>query len=311
MGAMLGHGQSIPPVFTPLRLLTGWSIEPIPLALTVAAGLVYWFGLRRLRAAGTGPAWPHGRVWAWYGGLAVALVAIASPVDTYANASFSTHMMQHVLLMFVAAPLFALGAPITLALRASRPATRKRFLLPVLHSRAVKLLTHPIVALSVFVVAQYATHLTGFYNAALSSTPVHDLEHALYLAAALLFWWPIVGLDPAPRKLSYPARILYLVAVMPLEAFLAVAILSGEPYQHYLQLPPPWGGAHAVADVSQAASFMWIAGDLATLIAALLVTGAWLRHDTIRQRRIEADEDRRAALAAAPQGAAPASAEGS
>lgn len=297
---MVAHTQSIPPVFSPLRLLTGWSIEPVPLALTVAAGLLYWFGLRRLRAAGTGPAWPHGRVWAWYGGLATTLVAIASPVDTYSGVSFSTHMMQHVLLMFVAAPLYALGAPITLALRTARPSTRKRFLLPVLHSRVVRVLTHPVVDITLFVTVQYVTHLTGFYNAALNSGPVHDLEHALYLSAALLFWWPVVGLDPAPRKLSYPARLLYLVAVMPLEAFLAVAILSGEPYQHYLSLPPPWGGAHAVADVSQASSFMWIAGDLTALIAVLLVTGAWLRHDTIRQRRIEADEDRRAALAASP-----------
>jgi putative copper resistance protein D len=242
-------------------------------------------------------------VWAWYGGLGVALVAIASPVDTYSGVSFSTHMMQHVLLMFVAAPLFALGAPITLALRTTGPSTRKRFLLPVLHSRVVRVLTHPVVDITVFVLVQYVTHLTGFYNTALNSSPIHNLEHALYLTAALLFWWPIVGLDPAPRKLSYPARLLYLVAVMPLEAFLAVAILSGEPYQHYLSLPQPWGGAHAVADVSSAASFMWIAGDLATLIAVLLVTGAWLRHDTIRQRRIEADEDKKAALAAAtPEG---------
>jgi putative copper resistance protein D len=167
----------------------------------------------------------------------------------------------------------------------------------VLHSRAARVLSHPILVVTVFVLVQYVTHLTGFYNAALNSSPIHDLEHALYLAAALLFWWPIVGLDPSPRKMSYPARILYLVAVMPLEAFLAVAILSGEPYQHYLALPPPWGGAHAIGDVSTAASFMWIAGDLATLIAALLVAGAWMRHDTVRQARIEADEDRRAALA--------------
>jgi putative copper resistance protein D len=238
-------------------------------------------------------------VWAWYGGLAATLIAIASPVDTYSGVSFSTHMMQHVLLMFVAAPLFALGAPVTLALRASRPSTRKRFLLPVLHSRAVAVLTNPIVAITLFVVVQYATHLTGFYNAALNSSPVHDLEHALYLGTALLFWWPVVGLDPAPRKMSHPARLLYLVAAMPLEAFLAVAILSGEPYQHYLALPPPWGGAHAVADLSSAGSFMWIAGDLGVLVAGLLVTGAWLRHDQVRQRRIEADEDRRAELAAA------------
>src|SRR4051812_3309458 len=222
-GAMLGPAQPIPPVFTPIRLLTGWSIEPIPLALTVAAALLYWFGLRRLRAAGTGPAWSKGRVWAWYGGLAMTLVAIASPVDTYSGVSFSTHMMQHVLLMFVAAPLFALGAPITLALRTARPVTRKRFLLPVLHSRVVRVLTHPVVDITLFVTVQYATHLTGFYNAALNSSPIHNLEHALYLTAALLFWWPVVGLDPAPRKMSYPARLLYLVAVMPLEAFLAVA----------------------------------------------------------------------------------------
>jgi putative copper resistance protein D len=297
---MLAHASSVPSPFSPLRLLTAWAFEPLPLALTVAAGLLYLFGLRRLQAAGIGPPWPVGRVWAWYGALFATLVAIASPVDTYSGVSFSTHMVQHILLMFVAAPLFALGAPVTLALRVSRPSTRKRFLLPVLHSRAVAVLTHPIVALGVFVAVQYATHLTGFYNAALENGWLHDLEHALYLAAALLFWWPVVGLDPAPRKMSHPARLLYLVIAMPLEAFLAVAVFSGEPYQHYLTLPAPWGGAHAVADLSTAGSFMWIAGDLAALFAVLLVAGAWLRHDQVRQRRIEAEEDRRAALAAPP-----------
>jgi putative copper resistance protein D len=286
-------------VFSPLRLLTGWAIEPVPLALTVAAGLLYWAGLRRLKAAHVGPAWPVSRVWAWYGGLATALVAIASPVDTYSSVSFSTHMVQHVLLMFVAAPLFALGAPITLALRTSRPETRKRFLLPVLHSKVVSVLVHPIVSMSLFLLAQYLTHLTGFYNAALESTPVHDLEHALYLGTALLFWWPVVGLDPAPRRMSYPARIIYLVVAMPLEAFLAVAVFSGQPYQHYLTLPAPWGGEHAIADLSTAGAFMWIAGDMAALAAGLLVAGAWLRHDAVRQRRIEDEEDRRAALPAA------------
>jgi cytochrome c oxidase assembly factor CtaG len=294
MEPMLAHASSIPPPFSPLRLVTGWAFEPVPLALVVAAGLLYWSGLRRLDH---GPAWPAGRVWAWYGGLAACLVAIASPVDTYSAVSFSTHMVQHVLLMFVAAPLFALGAPVTLALRAARPSTRRSVLLPVLHSRPVAFLTHPVVAMSLFMAVQYATHLTGFYNTALTSSPVHDLEHALYLMTAVLFWWPVVGLDPAPRRMSHPARLLYLVISMPLEAFLAIAIFSGEPYQHYLALPPPWGGAHAVADLSTAGSFMWIAGDLSALIGGLLVAGAWLRHDQVRQRRIEEDEDRRAALA--------------
>ena len=227
-------------------------------------------------------------------------IALLSPIDTYAEVSFSIHMVQHVLLLMVAAPMFALGAPVTLALRASRPETRRRILLPVLHSRPVALLTHPLVAFALFAVAQYVSHFTGFYNAALRSNPIHYLEHALYLAAALLFWWPVVGLDPAPHKLSHPARLLYLVAAMPLEAFLAVALLSARPYPAYVALPQPWGGAAAVADQSSAAAVMWIAGDLAMLIAALLTAAAWLRREQVRQRRIEDEEDRRAAMAPAP-----------
>ncbi len=289
---MVAH-TGVPGPFTLKTLVTGWAFEPVPLALIVVAGFLYWAGLRRLSGP---PVWRGGRTWSWYGGLAAALVAVASPIDTYADVSFSTHMVQHVLLLFVAAPLFALGAPVTLALRASRPATRRRFLLPVLHSRVVRVLTHPLVAVALFMGTQFVTHLTGFYEAALTSSIVHDLEHALYLTTALLFWWPVVGLDPAPNKMSHPARIVYLVLMMPLEAFLALAILSGHAYPHYLALPPPWGGANAVTDLSSAGALMWISGDLSALIAGLLVAGAWLRHDQIRQRRIEEDEDRRSAI---------------
>ncbi len=200
---MVAH-TGVPGPFTLKTLVTGWAFEPVPLALIVVAGFLYWAGLRRLSGP---PVWRGGRTWSWYGGLAAALVAVASPIDTYADVSFSTHMVQHVLLLFVAAPLFALGAPVTLALRASRPATRRRFLLPVLHSRVVRVLTHPLVAVALFMGTQFVTHLTGFYEAALTSSIVHDLEHALYLTTALLFWWPVVGLDPAPNKMSHPARI--------------------------------------------------------------------------------------------------------
>jgi cytochrome c oxidase assembly factor CtaG len=289
----------LPPRFSPVRVVTAWTFQPLPLALLVVGALLYWAGVRRLSRAGKGPARPASRTWAFGGGLAATAVALLSPVDVYAEVSFSAHMLQHVLLMMVAAPLFALGAPITLALRASAPTTRRRVLLPVLHSRAVAVLTHPIVAFALFALVQYVSHFTGFYEAALQSSVVHDLEHALYLVTAVLFWWAVVGLDPAPHKLSHPARLLYLVAAMPMEAFLAVALLSARPYQAYASLPPPWGGAAAVSDQASAAAVMWIAGDLTMLVAALLTAGAWLRREQTRQRRIEEDEDRRAGLAVA------------
>ena len=165
--------------------------------------------------------------------FALSVEALLSPVDRYATVNFSTHMLQHLLLVMGAAPLFALGAPITLALRAARPGTRKNVLLPILRSRPVSLLTHPIVAWLLFAVVMYASHFSGLYNLALAHEWVHAGEHLLYLLTGVLFWWPVVGLDPAPHKLSHPARLLYLVAAMPLEAFLAVALLSARPYPAY------------------------------------------------------------------------------
>ena len=105
---------------------------------------------------------------------------------------------------------------------------------------------HPgrVAALLLFAVVMYASHFSGLYNLALAHEWVHAGEHLLYLMTGVLFWWPVVGLDPAPHKLSHPARILYLVLMMPLMAFLGVAILSASAplYPHYAQLPPPWGG---------------------------------------------------------------------
>ena len=123
---------------------------------------------------------------------------------------------------------------------------------------------------------------------------MHALEHALYLFAGVLFWWPVVGLDPAPHRMSHPARILYLALSMPLMAFLGVAILSASAplYSHYAQLPAPWGGVNALNDQHNAGAIMWELGAGASVIAVLLVAAAWFRHDEARQRRIEADLDK-------------------
>ena len=281
-----------PPKFSPGGLLTEWQADPYALAGIVAAGTLYWWGIRRI--SGTPPTWPWSRIWAFYGGLAVCAVALLSPVDRYAEVSFSTHMFQHVLLVMAAAPLFALGAPVTLALRAARPSTRRRVLLPLLRSRLVSFITQPIVAWLMFAVVMYASHFTGLYNLALEHEWVHALEHLLYLVAGVLFWWPVVGLDPAPHRLSHAARILYVVLAMPLTAFLGVAILSASSpmYPWYASLPAPWGGAHALSDQQNAGAIMWEMGGGTSVIAVLLVAAAWFRHDEARQRRIEEDMDR-------------------
>src|SRR5438132_8100472 len=125
-GAVIAHG-SLPPVFSLRVLVTQWSFDPVALGLIVLAGVLYWLGLRRIR--GARPAFPVDRVVAFYGGLAVCVLALLSPIDTYGDVSFAIHMVQHLLLTLVAAPLFALGTPITLLLRAVTQRTRRRFVL--------------------------------------------------------------------------------------------------------------------------------------------------------------------------------------
>ena len=272
-------------------LLLGWSFEPLPtLGIAVAIGGWIW-AVRRVDAAHPTNPVPRRRTVAFLAGMAALAFALLSGIDRYDTTLFAVHMVQHVLLMLVAAPLIALAAPITLVLRVSSPETRRRWLLPALHSRVVRILAHPVVAWLMFAAMMWAVHFSPLFDASLEDPLVHDIEHALFLTSALLFWWPAVALDPAPWRMSHPARIGYLFTQMTQNTFLAVVILNAtEPlYPHYASLVRPWGMT-ALEDQRLAAGIMWIAGDAIFLTAILAVMVGWMRAEA----RNEAREDRRA-----------------
>ena len=272
-------------------LLLGWSFEPLPtLGVAIAVG-AWLLAVRRVNAAHPANPVPLRRTVAFLGGMAAIAVALLSGIDAYDTTLFSIHMVQHVLLMLVAAPLLALGAPVTLALRVSSPETRRRWLLPVLHSRILRVMAHPVVAWIMFAAMMWAVHFSPLFDASLENPIVHELEHVLFLTGALLFWWPAVALDPAPWRMSHPARIGYLFTQMTQNTFLAVVILNATTplYPHYASLVRPWGMT-AIEDQRLAAGIMWIAGDLIFLTAILAVVYGWMRAET----RAEARADRRA-----------------
>ena len=269
--------------------LLAWSFDPLAVLVVLALGSSYAAGCIRLRRRGT----PHppAATWSWFAGVVVLSIALLSPVDAYADVSFTAHMAQHVLLTLVAAPLLALGAPATLALRAL-PSAGARRLSSALRSRPVAVATIPVVAWALFVGVPWAVHFSPVFDLALRSEPWHAAEHALWVVAAFVLWWPVVGIDPSPHPWRHPVRLLTLFLAMPAMSFLSLAIfVADEPlYPTYAAVAPPWGPA-ALAAQRDAAVLMWLASASILVPAMLLVAVAWKRHDDERQRRLESRLD--------------------
>ncbi len=279
-GPAVAHGPVPPDPPTALNLVFGWSYEPALILPVLAVGIAWWRMLNAINRAHPRHPVPGMRRWSFLAGLAVILIALQSGIERYDTTLFSIHMVQHILLALVAPPLLALGAPITQLLRASSPATRNRWILPVLRSRPVWFLSHPVVAWVLFASVMWGTHFSPLFDLSLENRLVHDFEHALYLGSGLLFWWPIVGLDPAPHRMGHPGRILDLFMQMPQTSFLSMAILfAGQPlYPHYATLNSPYG-IDALADQQLAAGIMWFVGDVIFMVALLVVLAGWIRSE--------------------------------
>jgi len=194
-------------------------------------------------------------------GAAVVVLVLSPPVDGRADATLAAHMVQHVALTMVAAPLLAGGL------------------------RRVPRL-HPLLAWLVFAATGWLVHFTPLFETATGNIAVHVFEHALLLGGALAFWAQVVG--PATR-LSHPLRLLYLIVAMPQNTFLALAIFSSRRvlYPHYGR------NADALGDQRLAGGIMWVAGDLVLLVAVLVVAAAWARHEEQLTRLSEEEADRR------------------
>ena len=280
-------------------MLLAWSIEPHVVLPLAVAWLVYRVAVRRVNAAHPRNPVPRFRVWCWNGGLLVLLIALCSPIATYDTTLFSVHMVQHLLLAMVAAPLLALGAPITLLLRVSSPRTRQKVILPVLHSLPLRIISFPVVTWVSFAAVMWASHFSGLYDASLDNELIHIFEHGLYLFVALLFWWPVVGADPSPWRLPHPARIGYLFLGMPQSSFLGLAIYSAPAvlYAHYATQVRTWGPT-PLEDQQLAGVLMWVGGDAVFLVAMILSVAVWLRAEEREGRRLDAKLDREEAARA-------------
>jgi putative membrane protein len=292
---VLAHGAAAPEPSFPAVLLA-WSFDPTIAIPLLGVALVYLRLVRGVDRAHPANPVPRGVVACFLGGLLAIELALQSPIEAYDGTLFSIHMVQHLLLTLVAAPLLALGAPITLILRAVSAGTRRGVVLPILHSRLLRAISHPIVAWLVFAFVMWWSHFSPLFDLSLEEPRVHQLEHGLFLLTALLFWWPAVNRDPNPWRMGEPARILYTFLQMPQNTFLGLAIYSASAplYSHYVTLVRSWGPT-PLQDQQLAGAIMWVAGDLVFLASLLLIIAGWMRREERDQAADDARVDRQRA----------------
>ncbi len=281
------------------ELLTGWQFGEwfamVAFIVQVVAAVWYLAAVGRLRRRGR--SWSSWRTTAFLAGVVVLDIAVVSGLASYDDSVFTAHVVQHLLLMMVAPPLLALGAPITLAIQAAGRPLQSR-IVHLLHLRVVRILTLPLVAGALYYASMYAVFLTSFYPFSLRHPLVHNVSHLVMFGLGCLFWWPMVAVDQLPNRPAFSTRIIAMFVGMPLEVFLGLAILN---------LGSPIAPEHTLSDTHNGGAVFWGASMIITFAAALVMLDQWMsqeeRSARRRDRRPSAREARRLQLWEAAWGA--------
>ena len=257
-------------------LLGDWDPSPwlaAPLALAAGIYTAGWRGLRA-RMPERFPTW---RLCAFLGGLAALFAATASPLDTLAPKLLAVHMAQHLVLLMVAPPLLLLGSPALPLLRGLpagwiRASAASLFAWPPLR-RLGEALAHPLVGWSAMAAATWLWHLPAAFELALRVEAWHAIEHASFLAAGTLFWWPVV--QPWPSRPRWPrwAIVPYLLlADLQNTGLAALLTFSDRVLYPFYEAVPRLGGLSALDDQTAAGVLMWVPMSIAYLIPACVIT---------------------------------------
>ena len=262
--------------------LNQWHFGVLPVALMAVAAVLYLVGLRRV------PQWSRARSLSFVGGLVVTFLSTQSVLGVYDMAYFSAHMIQHLALIMVAAPLFALAAPLDLWYQAGGARTRA-----FLDGRAMAVLTHPLSAFAIYFVVIPVTHLSGVANLMMQHEWVHHVEQIAFLVTGYLFFRAAFGLERG-RTLHPGLRLVYVMAAVPVDTFtgLALVMASALPFPAYAAMAPAGSSkAWLLSNVHLGGAIMWIGGDALMLLACIPITAAWVKWETARTKEIDEELD--------------------
>jgi putative copper resistance protein D len=233
-----------------------------------------------------GRTWCSWRTASFAGGVVMIFVAVGTGVASYDDSNFVAHVIQHLVLMNVAPVLLALGAPVTLLLQAAGRSVQRK-VLKFLHSRLVVALTHPVVVAALAYMTMLIYFLTPVYDLSLRHPLFHDYVHLHFLVSGLLYWWLVVGLDPSRWRLSYPARLGYLMTGIPVNAILGLSLT--------LSRASIDSSVYTLADTHFGGAILWGVGELLLLAGIAVMYLQWSRADRRETARLDRRLDRQLA----------------
>ena len=296
MPGMPGMDHELPPFTFARALAFHPSADWAFLALAVLLLVGYVTGCVRLWRRGD--KWPVGRLIAWLLGLGTMVMVTCTGLGQYGMVMLSAHMMQHMVLSMLTPILLLLGAPITLALRALRPAGRGRrgpreLLVALLHSRYVKVISHPAFTIPLFIASLYGLYFTPIFDFLMKSPWGHFAMMVHFLAVGLAFFWPIMGVDPGPHRPGFVLRILELFVGMPFHAFFGVAVMmaSGLMVGTFAH-PPASLGVNPLTDQHLAGGLAWAFSEIPTAVVLIALTFQWAKSEERVSRRKDRVADR-------------------
>ena len=254
-------------------------------SLVLVAG-IYGVGIARVwRNAGVGRGVSVRQALAFASGWLAILIALSPPMDEWSERWLAAHMIQHELLMVVAAPLIAAAAPLVAILWAMPAGTRQPLARGVRQPpivRAWELLTSPATGFVLYALALWVWHLPALYDRALESEGLHVVEHLCFFGTAALFWWGIA--HGQHGRAGYGAAVVYIFATAAHGGVLG-ALLTFAPRVWY----PPYLANHTpnftpLEDQQLAGLLMWVPAGLSFAAGALFFFAAWLRQSDRRSR---------------------------
>ncbi|MFF1303468.1 cytochrome c oxidase assembly protein [Streptomyces sp. NPDC058307] len=291
-----GHGMThdLPP-FTLGRGLQ-WSTDPFFLvACLLALGLYVW-GVVRLRRRGD--SWSVARTVSYVVGVLTIALMMCTGLNDYGMVMFSVHMVQHMVISMLSPILILLGAPVTLALRALPVAGRGRkgpreLLLALLHSRYMRIITHPAFTIPLFIASLYGLYFTPIFDFLMGSKTGHIAMMVHFLAVGVVFFWPIIGVDPGPQRPGYLMRMLELFAGMPFHAFFGIALMmASEPMVETFKNPPASLGIDALSDQNYAGGIAWAFSEIPSVLVLIALLFQWYGSEQRQAKRTDRAADR-------------------